>query len=609
MNERLEELRKKASELPLQPGVYLMRNKNGKIIYVGKSRALRNRVSQYFSRTDKLNIKTAHMVDRVYDFDIMLTDSEIEALSLENKLIKLHQPRFNIKLKDGKTYPYIKVTASEEYPRLLFTRKRMNDGSKYFGPYSSSSAAYDIIKTASRCFAVPKCKKVFPRDIGKERPCIYHQLGQCMAPCTGKVSPEEYNAVISDMLKFLGGSFGQVKSAMTERMMRYSDNMMYEAAAAERDRIAALDRLRQTQNILGAPGEEYDIFGFYQNDVCSCLNVLYVRDGCLIDKASFIFSAGEIVDPDTLTSFIADHYRTREYIPALICFSYDIGEENRSLLEAHLSEKAGRKIEFRIPVRGRMRELCALSDENAELRSKQYQSESEKDSETLIRLARLLSLEVVPQRIEAYDISNFGSDNITGGMITVIDCKFSKSDYRSFKIKSISAPDDYSAMRETITRRLAHRELEYPDLILLDGGKGHVSVIRSALADAGADIPVYGMVKDDYHKTRALVSDTEEISIAKEQSVFSLIFRIQEEIHRYTITRMKSAKGKSVRRSSLCNINGIGDSKAKLLLSALGSYRSVTTATVEELARIKGITRRNAEDIFDYFHRKERSEK
>ncbi len=602
----LAELRKRANELPLSPGVYLMKDKNDKIIYVGKSKVLKNRVSQYFRETGHDDYKTQRMVSNVDHFDYMLTHTEIEALSLENRLIKLHKPKYNILLKDDKSYPYIKVTTGEDYPRLQLVRKRSTDRAKYFGPYSGAGVAYSIIRTAQRSFGIPRCNKQFPRDIGKTRPCLYYQLGQCKGVCTGRISKEDYKETVKDLTSFLSGSFGQVKESLQKKMMYASDNLLFEIAAGYRDSIKELDTLWQKQKVVGAPDAEYDIFALYSDDLSSCLCVFYVRDGCVIDSEKFIFGADQIIDDSAIVSFLTELYTMREYVPKNILFDFHIEEDAKELLESFLGENAGYRVHIKFPERGDLKSLCNMVYDNARQYAGQYKADTERDNKTLIKLASMLSLEVVPERIEAYDISNFGSDNITGGMISVVKGKFNRRDYRTYKIRSTqNTPDDYMSMRETIERRLSHTEQTYPDLILLDGGKGHVSVIKQLLWELGIDIPVFGMVKDSFHKTRALTTEDEEISIAREQAVFQFIYKIQEEVHRFTVKTMSNAKSKTLTRSSLEDIQGIGQGKAKKLLAHFKTIKAIKSAGVDELAAVKGISAKDAEAIFQYYNKSE----
>lgn len=597
------ELYEKAKELPLSPGVYLMKDKNGKIIYVGKSKALKNRVSQYFSDSDKHSVKTEKMVSCVCNFDIMLTHTETEALTLENQLIKLHTPKFNIKLKDDRNYPYIKVSMGEAYPRLSVVRKRQPlDKAKYFGPYSGTGVAYSILRTAQKTFGIPSCKKEFPRDIGK-RPCLNYQIGQCCGLCTGKISRSEYRAVFSEVNAFLNGSFGDVKRSLEQKMEFASENMMFESAARYRDRIYSLNKLWERQRVVASPGVERDVIALYSDEISSCLAIFYVRNGSVIDNERFIFGADQIIDGDSITGFLLELYQKREYIPRSIILDLKVNEDDLTALSELLKERAGYNVEIKIPQKGDSKALCRMVYENAKEYALQYRSKTEKDNDTLIKLAQLLRLEVVPENIEAFDISNYGNENITGGMIRYEDRGFKKSAYRTYKITSSATQDDYASMREAVRRRFLHTEEEFPDLLLIDGGVGHVGVVKKVLCEMNVDIPVFGMVKDSYHKTRALTDGEREISIAREQSVFQLIYGIQEEVHRYTVSRMTNSKRRTLKTSSLTKISGIGSVKAKALLGAFGGINGVKNADKNSLMLVKGISEKDAENIISYFEK------
>ena len=603
--EELKILLEKANALPHRPGVYIMKNAQGKVIYVGKSRKLKSRVSQYFQNSEK-NPKTALMVRAVKDFDYYVCDTEIEALSLENTLIKQYNPKYNIRLKDAKSYPYIKIT-DELYPRLVMTRNRGESG-RYFGPYSGTSTVFSVINTLSSILGLPTCTRKFPRDIGKERPCIYYQMNKCSGVCNGNVDVEEYLERIKHAAEILRGNTAAVKRELTERMYSYAEDERYELAAKCRDTIAALDRLGQKQKVVAPSDTEHDVIGLYNDELCSSVSVFFIRDGAVSDKEEFVFGADRILDEQNVSSFICELYQIREYIPKSILLSFSLEDEELETLSQYLTERAGRKVTVRTPERGENKTLCAMVRDNAAERAKNYRAEAEKDEKILLRLAELLNLETYPERIEAYDISNLGHEHITAGMIVTEGTKFKKSDYRSFKIGSVKeGADDYQSMREALSRRLAHLSDEsgsfskLPDLILLDGGKGHVSVVRELLSEMGIDIPVFGMVKDDYHKTRALCTDSEEISIAKENALFVFIYKIQEEVHRFTVSKMDSAKRKTLTKSSLTKIDGIGDAKAKILLRALGGYNAVKNAPFETLASVKGISIANARSIREYF--------
>ena len=606
--ERRRGLLEKANSLPLCAGVYIMRDRSGKVIYVGKSRKLKNRVSQYFQNGEK-NLKTEKMVRSVGDFDYYVCDNEMEALSLENTLIKQYSPKYNIRLKDAKSYPYIKLTAGE-YPQLCFTRRRENDKARYFGPYSGSSTAYALIELLRKTLGIPSCSRVFPRDIGKERPCIYYQINRCCGVCTGKVTPEEYATLIRYATDLLGGRVGEVKRGLEAQMYAYAEEERYEAAAKCRDTIAALSAIGEKQKVVAAPDVDQDVFSLFSDEVCSCISAFYIRGGILQDKAEFLFGADSLPAIEDMTAFICEHYRRREFIPSQILLSFALEDADLALLSEYLSGIAGRKITLRTPERGTLRTLCDMVDKNAAEQARLYRMNSEREEGTLGRLAELLQLESYPSRIEAYDISNIGKEHLTAGMIVYKDGKFSKADYRSFRIRSVSGTtDDYASMREALQRRLEHLSdgdgsfSELPDLILLDGGRAHVSVVRGLLEEKGLDLAVFGMVKDDFHKTRALCTDREEISIAREQDVYSLIYRIQEEVHRFTVGRMENAKRKTIKTSVLTRIDGIGPAKAKKLLAAFGGMGALRKADVEAIAAVSGISRRDAEAVWKDLHK------
>lgn len=605
--ERRQRLLEKANSLPVCPGVYIMRDASGKVIYVGKSRRLKSRVSQYFQNSEK-NIKTARMVSMVSDFDYYLCDSEIEALSLENTLIKQYTPKYNIRLKDAKSYPYIKLTEGE-YPRLVFTRSRGSDKARYFGPFSGSGTAYALIELINRVLRLPNCSRVFPRDIGKSRPCIYYQMNRCCGVCTGKISAEEYRESVKYASDILTGKSREVKKQIEAQMYAYAEEERYEAAAGCRDTLIALDALESKQKVVASPNTDQDVIAFYSDELCSCVSVFYIRAGVLQDKAEFLYGADSILEREDMTTFLCEHYKKREYIPSEILLAFEPEAEDLVLVTEYLSKISGHRIYLKTPERGQRRELCDMVEKNAAEKAKQYQINTQKEEGTLLRLAQMLALESYPARIEAYDISNIGHEHLTAGMVVYKDGKFSKADYRSFVIKSVhDGTDDYASMREALSRRLEHLSdeegsfSEFPDLILLDGGKGHVSTVQELLREKGIVLPVFGMVKDDYHKTRALCTDCDEISIAREQDIYGLIYRIQEEVHRYTVGRMEKAKRKTVKTSVLTKISGIGDAKAKKLLKAFGGMARVKNATVEELSSVSGISKRDALSVWRYYH-------
>ncbi|MBQ7873221.1 MAG: excinuclease ABC subunit UvrC [Clostridia bacterium] len=599
------ELLIKANGLPLCAGVYIMRDRAGKVIYVGKSAKLKNRVSQYFQNSEK-NVKTAKMVANVFDFDYILCDTEMEALTLENSLIKQYSPKYNIRLKDSKSYPYIKVT-DEEYPRIVFTRTRLSDRAKYFGPFGGAGTVFEIMSLLQKTLGIPSCKLSFPRDIGKGRECLYYQMKQCCGVCRGHVSAEEYGELIKCALDILKGNTRGAISSLEEKMYAYSEAEKYEAAMKCRDTIRALEKIREKQKVVDSPDAEYDVIALYSEELCSCLSIYSVREGILGGKNDYVFGSDKLLDEASLTAFLVDYYSHSDGIPKRIVFDSSVSVEEE-LLSDFLSDQAGKRVTLWTPQRTEMKKLCAMIFANAKEKANAYVKEYEKDNSTLFRLAEILGLESLPERMEAYDISNIGAEHKTGGMVVYVDGKPKKSDYRTFTIKDVDGTDDYACMRETLRRRLAHLSdergsmSEYPDLLLIDGGRTHVMAVKEVLADMGLEIPVFGMVKDDFHKTRALCTESEEISIAREQAVYGLIYRVQEEVHRYTVSRMSAAKSKTVKHSSLERINGIGAAKARLLLAKFGSLNAIKSATEEELSLTKSISKADAKNIYNYFH-------
>ncbi len=606
---RLDELLNKANSLPLVPGVYIMKDFRGKVIYVGKSRKLKNRVSQYFQNSYK-NTKTSKMVSSVEDFDYIICKTEIEALSLENSLIKQYSPKYNIKLKDAKSYPYIKVTA-EEYPRILFTRSRLSDKAKYFGPFSGTATVYSILDIIYKSLGIPNCKRSFPKDIGKERPCIYYQIKKCCGVCTGDITKEEYSSLIQCAVEILRGNTSKARENLEAQMLALAEAERFEAAARCRDTIRALERINQKQNIVASPDTNVDAFGLYTDDISTCMSAMYVRNGFVTDKADWLLGKDGISDSSGLSSFLVDHYMRNDDIPKTILTSFELDEADRIDLESFLTDRAGHKIIIKKPERSTFRGLCDVVYENAVEKARQSKLEAQKDESVLFTLADMLGLESLPMRIEAYDVSNMGSDNIIAGMVVFNNGKANKSDYRSFNIKTVTgAPDDYASMREAIRRRVKHLKTdtagsfsEYPDLILIDGGRGHVTVVKEVLREENIELAVFGMVKDDFHKTRALCTETEEINIAREKSVFMLIYRIQEEVHRFTIGRTTNAKRSTIKHSSLEKISGIGPAKAKKLLLAFGTLSALKSASKEEIAAVYGISVSDARNIYEYYHK------
>jgi len=604
----LERLRDKANSLPKSPGVYIMKDSEGAVIYVGKSKKLKNRVTSYFSGISSHTTKTARLVSLIRDFDYIVCKTEIEALTLENVLIKKHSPKYNIKLKDAKSYPYIKIT-NEEYPKLFVTRDRRADKAKYFGPYSGAASAHAALDTVMRIFSLPTCKRSFPKDIGKERPCIYRDMGRCIAPCTGKVSSEDYLRLTEQAAYVLDGNVKEVREELSRLMERAAEELEFERAAAYRDSILALEKLSEKQKVVCDVKVSRDVFATYFSDTVGVLAMLSVRHGALVNKNEFILSAADPTTPEEMISLIAAHYDERADAPREVMLGFDISEEDRDLLSEYLSLNTKYKVSVKIPERGDGRALVEMAKKNAEESARQYALEGEREDKNLRRLTELLSLHELPKRIEAYDISNIGNESIVASMVVYKDGRLKKSDYRLFSIKTTEGADDYGSMREALTRRLSHigdNSLslgETPDLIFVDGGDAHVGVAKDVLASLSLEIPVFGMVKDDFHKTRALTDGECEISIAKDFDMYGFIYNLQEEAHRFAVKSSQKAKTKTLTHSTLEKIEGIGPAKARALLSAmpLGKIRQ---ASREELLMVKGIGESDAERITEYFSAK-----
>jgi len=600
----IERLRDKANSLPLEAGVYIMKDVDGNIIYVGKSKKLKNRVSSYFSGTPN-SLKTARMVSLVHDFDYIVCKTEIEALTLENVLIKRHSPKYNIKLKDAKSYPYIKVT-QEDYPRLTVTRERRSDRARYFGPYQGSSSAYAALDAVLRIFSLPSCKRSFPRDIGRERPCLYRDMGRCVAPCTGKVTSEDFRELVHRAERVLDGNSRATEAELRREMELMAENLEFERAAALRDQLVALGKLSEKQKVVADARVNRDVFSVFNSDTVGVLGMLTIRDGALVNKNEFILSAADPTTPEEAISLIAAHYDEWGNIPREVMLDFELSEDDRSLLSDYLSLSTKYKVSVRIPERGDGRALCDLARKNAEESARQYRLTGEREDKNIRRITELLGLSEPPKRIEAFDISNIGNESIFASMVVFEDGRLRKSDYRLFNIKTTGGADDYGSMREALTRRLSHigdgtpSLGAHPDLLLVDGGVAHVGVAREVLSELNLEIPVFGMVKDDFHKTRALTDGENEISIAKEFDVYGFIYNLQEEAHRFAVKSSQRSKTKTLTHSTLERIEGIGPAKARALLSAM-PLGKIKTATEEELCSVKGIGISDAKRIVEYY--------
>ena len=610
VTEKIKELRKKAMALPLQPGVYLMKNKDKEIIYVGKAKKLKNRVSSYFASQTNMQTKVRKMVSHVDDFDYIITDSEFEALVLECSLIKQNMPKYNILLKDDKGYHYIKVTSSP-YPRIQFAMQKTDDGSTYIGPYTSAFIVREAVDAAQKIFKLPQCNKVFPRDIGKGRPCLNFHIGQCSAPCTGKISQKDYAKSVEDALSFLmKKGTDEAINEMKAEMLDASENLEFEKAAALRDRIAAIKRITDKQKVVSDGKTEQDVFAVSQTGDKTCLMVLRFEMGKLCDGEHFFLTDVEDL-PMTRSEAILSYYLVRDKIPPKILVDGEV--EDEELIAEWLSEKRGRKVAIVHPQIGENAKLVEMCRANAAEKLAQSMGRKGKDVEALEELKGLLGIDCADY-IESYDISHtFGADNVAGMIVFKNGVPFKKA-YKRFAIKGFTGQDDYGSMAEVMRRRFAHylEEKESgegfgkkPDLILLDGGDGQISAVKPVLEEFGLDIPLFGMVKDGKHRTRAIATGGREISISSNRKAFTLVSDIQEEVHRFAISYHRQKHKKSTIATTLTKIETIGESKAKLLLKNFKTLTAIKNATVEELMSIKGINRVNAEKIVEYFRDEE----
>ncbi len=616
----INKIKEKLKNLPMRPGVYIMKNCNGDIIYVGKSKILKNRVSQYFVNSKNHTPKTTAMVENVCDFDYIITDTEVEALVLECNLIKKHRPKYNILLKDDKHYPYIKLTLNDEFPRLYMTRKISRDGAKYFGPYMSSLVVKNAIETIRSIFKVRSCNKVIPRDIAKGRACLYHHIGQCSAPCCNLISKDEYKEAFEQISNVLEGKYEEIIAELKKKMLEASDNLEFERAARYRDKIESIKILGEKQKIISTRDENRDIIGVYKGEYEGCVQIFYMRDGKIQGSEHYIFEEKDATESELVSEFIKQYYFTATNIPKEILISRQI--EHSDTIEKWLADKTGHKIKFLVPVRGEKANLINMVDKNAEESLKQHifkrNREEIEENIVLAELEGILSLNKTPFRIELYDISNISGASSVGVCVVYNNAKSQKKDYRKFNIKTVDGADDYESMKEVISRRInkaydeldaiEHNELSadkakflpFPDLILLDGGKGHVSAIRSLMETMGEDIPVFGLVKDDRHKTRAITDDSEEFEIELGSPLFRFIFEMQEEVHRFAIKSFRQKYETSSVYSELESIDGIGKTKRKILLETFITIDRIKKADVNELSKV--LDRRTAQNVYDYFN-------
>ncbi len=614
MSERFEELKAKVLSLPFEPGVYIMKNRDGQVIYVGKAKALKNRVSQYFQSDSRHSPKTIRMVSNIWDFDIIVTETEFEALVLENQMIKKYQPKYNILLKDDKGYPFIKVTTSKPYPSFSIVPKPGHDADRYFGPYTSRRAAYHAIDTINETLKLKTCRRVFPRDIGKDRPCLNLHLGRCIAPCTGQVSAEEYAARVQEGISLLEGNDKALLADLTARMEQAAEDLRFEQAATLRDRIRAVRALGEKQKVVAGAFAELDAVAYVQGQTRGCVVVLHYLAGDLHDKEFTLLDGVTAADAgEALGAFLKQYYALRGAVPRTVLLSSPIDESEA--VGEFLSSIAERKVELAVPQRGRRHDIIRLAEKNAREEILRVETSQERRVKSLELLGQMTGMDELPHILEAYDISNFAGQDTVGSMVVFEDAKPARSRYRKFRIETAAqGQDDYASMTEMLTRRLQRwkdgdeKFSPLPSAFLIDGGLGHVRTAQRVLDQFGVTTPCFGMVKDDHHRTRGLVApDGREFGISTVPAVFALIGRIQEEVHRFAITYNRALGAKKVRGSSLDQIEGVGEKRRNDLLKHFGTIENIRAASVDELARV--VPRTVAENVHDYYEKRAKKEK
>ena len=620
-----EELKK----LPDQPGVYIMHDSHDAIIYIGKAVSLRKRVHQYFQPSHDEGIKKAQMVKQIARFEYIITDSELEALVLECNLIKEHCPKYNTMLRDDKTYPYIRVTVGEDFPRVLFSRQQKKDKSRYFGPYTSAGAVKDTIELINKLYQLRTCNRVLPRDTGKERPCLNYHIHQCQAPCQGYISREEYRERIDAAVEFLNGNYAPILKSLQEKMMAASEEMQFEKAIEYRDLLNSVKQIAQKQKITHNDGEDKDIIALAADDRDAVVQVFFIRDGKLIGRDHFYVKIGnEDTKEQILTTFVKQFYSGTPFIPREIMLPEEI--DDHEVLAEWLGEKRGGKVYIRIPQKGMKEKLVELAAQNAKLILSQDREKLKREEGRTIgamkEIASWLDLEKL-ERVEAYDISNINGFETVGSMVVYEKGKPQRSDYRKFKLRTITGPDDYASMHEVLTRRFTHGQEErkilqkkglddqyggftkFPDLIMMDGGRGQVNIALQVLDELHLSIPVCGMVKDDHHRTRGLYYQNIEIPIDTSGEGFHLITRIQDEAHRFAIEYHRSLRSKEQVHSVLDDIPGIGPARRKALMRRFQSLDAIRSASIEELSGTEAMNEKAVEEVFRFFHRGEEKEK
>ena len=601
-----DELKDKALSLPFAPGVYIMRDKTGTVIYVGKAKKLKNRVSQYFQDTASHSPKTRMMVSKIHQFDVIVAASEFEALVLECSLIKRHLPKYNILLKDDKGYPYVRLNRKEIYPKLTLVNKIADDGAEYFGPFGSRGVTNSILETIREALKLPACKKEFPRDIGKDRPCLNYHMNRCAGWCQESKTCTEYRERIEQARQLLQGNFKSVTAEINEQMLSAAENLEFELAANLRDRLNAVKALGQKQLVTAGTLADTDVIGYGESEAKACFAVLHFSGGNLLDKDYEVFAIPEDKE-SAVSSLMKQYYLSRGFAPKIVLLPFEL--EDSELFSRLLEQQYGKKPHLRIPQRGDNVRLVELACKNAQEEAVRLTQKDERVSGTLTLLGKMLHMDP-PKRIESYDISNIAGTDIVAGMVVFQDGKPLKGDYKRFKLEGLSNQDDYTSMEQVLRRRFAHLLAgdkgfdDAPDLLLIDGGVTHAAVAVCLLRELDLNIPTFGMVKDDRHRTRALVTcEGHEIRIDNNQAVFSLIGTIQEEVHRYAITYHRSLRSKRLKYSELDRIPGVGPKRKELLLKQFKSITAIREASLPDLERL--LPKDAADAVYHHFHREE----
>ena len=600
------DIQEQLKKLPAQPGVYLMKDKFNNIIYVGKAISLKNRVRQYFQSSKNHSSKVKSMVKNIESFEYIITDSELEALILECNLIKQYRPKYNVLLRDDKTYPYIKVTTNEDYPRVLKVRKVLKDKAKYFGPYTNLTAVNDTLEIIRNTYPIRTCNIDIDKAIkNKVRPCLNMHIKKCVGPCTGNISKEEYNKMIEEIIMFLSGKEENLIEILKEKMNKCAMDFNFEDAAIYRDKIRSLEEMMQKQKIDATTSDlNQDVIAMARAHDEACVQVFFVRNGKIVGREHFILvGVMDSTRESILGSFVKQFYMEQEYIPRELIIEDEI--EDSFILEEWLSAKKGSKVTIRIPQKGEKKSLVDMARKNAteylekfsELNKRKY----EKSTGALEQLKELLNLDEIPIRIESFDISNIQGVDSIGSMVVFTNGKKDKKEYRRYKIKTVIGPNDYDSMAEIVERRLKYGDL--PNLILLDGGKGQVSAVQKVLDRYGLEIPLWGMYKDDKHRTKGLISQEKEIELDKTSNLYRFVASIQEEVHNFAITYHRSLRNKSLTKSVLDDIQGIGEKRKKALLAYFKDIDAIKKASVEELAQVEGMNKASAESVYNFFRK------